>query len=119
MILRKKQSKHGTGGRIMAEYIDREALYRFLDDQIDRETGNYTIGRNVGINIAKSALHNKELFPSADVAEVSRGKWIAETERTGTYSHCSECGCRCAGYTPNYKFCPNCGAKMDGDESHE
>ena len=52
-------------------------------------------------------------IPAADVAEVKHGKWIAEYERQGNYSHCSLCDCRCAGYTPNYKFCPNCGAKMD------
>lgn len=43
----------------------------------------------------------------------TKGKWIAEVERTGTYSHCSECGCRCRGYVPNYKYCPNCGARME------
>lgn len=47
---------------------------------------------------------------------VRRGRWIAETDRMGHYSHCSECGARCQGYTPNYKYCPNCGAKMDGGD---
>ena len=46
---------------------------------------------------------------------VRHGRWVAETERMGTYSHCSECGCRCQGYTPNYNYCPNCGADMRGE----
>lgn len=50
---------------------------------------------------------------TVDAARVVRGRWVAETERTGHYAHCSECGCRCAGYIPNYKYCPNCGSKMD------
>lgn len=51
----------------------------------------------------------------ADVQEGKHGRWIAERERQGHYSYCSECKCRFAGYTPNYKYCPNCGAKMDGE----
>lgn len=42
------------------------------------------------------------------------GEWIPEREGPGTYSHCSVCGCRCAGYSPNYIFCPSCGARMKG-----
>lgn len=44
---------------------------------------------------------------------VRHGSWVAETDRHGNYAHCSLCGCRCKGYIPNYKFCPECGAKMD------
>ena len=50
---------------------------------------------------------------------VKHGRWIAERDRMGNYSHCSECGCRCQGYAPNYKYCPNCGAKMDKEVNHD
>lgn len=53
-------------------------------------------------------------LPDADVEPVRHGRWVAETERTGNYAHCSMCGCRCRGYVPHYKYCPDCGAKMDG-----
>lgn len=58
----------------------------------------------------------EELYalPDADVEPVRHGRWVAETERTGNYAHCSMCGCRCRGYVPHYKYCPDCGAKMDG-----
>ena len=41
MILSKKQSKHGTGGRIMAEYIERELLLTLLE----RYFGNTRVER--------------------------------------------------------------------------
>ena len=50
-----------------------------------------------------------------DAVPVVHARWVAERERTGHYSHCSKCECRCQGYVPNYKYCPNCGARMDGE----
>ena len=54
----------------MAEYIEREAFYLFLTEQKEKETGTYSKGRNAGLNVARSALHNREITPSADVAPV-------------------------------------------------
>ena len=54
----------------MKEYIEREALYKFLTDQKDKETGAYSKGRNAGLDVARSALHNREITPAADVAPV-------------------------------------------------
>lgn len=50
---------------------------------------------------------------SADVATVRHGRWIDSLARITPY--CSVCGHshRCLIRTPNY--CPNCGAKMDGE----
>lgn len=63
--------------------------------------------------------------PTADVQEVRHGKWINDKEDVywGNHivkKHCSECG-----YTPRFnketelfdlsKYCPECGAKMDGE----
>lgn len=47
-------------------------------------------------------------IPSADVAEVKHGKW---KWRNG--GECSECGFHNSNF--DYNFCPNCGAKMDGE----
>lgn len=47
--------------------------------------------------------------PAADVVEVKHGKWIEDHE----FFKCSECG-----YLTDYRlsnFCPDCGAKMDGE----
>ena len=46
--------------------------------------------------------------PATDVVEARHGKWIEDHE----FFKCSECG-----YLTDYrlsKFCPDCGAKMDG-----
>ncbi len=59
------------------------------------------------------AEHCRIFKDKADFAEVVHGEWIAEYEREGNYSYCSICECRCRGYVPNYKYCPNCGAKME------
>lgn len=61
-------------------------------------------------------------LPSADVAQVRHGRWIEEKlpmyrwgeEKIGEKSawECSEC--HDVGFW-GYNYCPNCGAKMDGD----
>ena len=54
-----------------------------------------------------------ETIPAADVATVRHGRWNDSLARITPY--CSACGHshRCLIRTPNY--CPNCGAKMDGE----
>ena len=93
----------------MDEYIEREAAEKVA------EKYGCTNGSALGIHsgLADCIAFEIAKLPAADVAPVRHGVWVREIERTGNYSHCSECGCRCAGYTPNYKYCPNCGAKMD------
>lgn len=52
-------------------------------------------------------------IPSADVALVRHGRWeVIDAEEPRKYG-CSECK-RLSWYMENY--CPNCGARMDGDE---
>lgn len=58
----------------MPEYIERENAYKLISEHIEEETGMYTKGRNVGLNIAKSIIHSKEQCPTADVVEVVRCK---------------------------------------------
>lgn len=100
----------------MKEYIDREVFFRFLTEQKDKETGAYSKGRNVGLDVARSALKNREINPAADVAPVRHGRWIDVYISGQHHYRCSECG----EYTEAiwhsnfvYAYCPNCGAKMD------
>ena len=56
--------------------------------------------------------------PTEDVEEIRHGRWISN--ELGGYKwayYCSECGF-VDGYPFNdrHKYCPNCGAKMDGKE---
>lgn len=60
-----------------------------------------------------------DTFPAADVAEVRHGRW-GEYESFPLTSSlnghpCSECGMHFSTLAiPVMKYCPNCGAKMDG-----
>lgn len=72
--------------------------------------------------------------PTADVQEVKHGHWIDKGvlenyPRPGINVYhllcCSECGALhrvrpyCEGGWINANYCPNCGAKMDGDKDGE
>lgn len=48
----------------MERPIDANALFDFLTDQLDKETGAYSKGRNAGIDIARSALHDEIITPT-------------------------------------------------------
>ena len=61
-------------------------------------------------------------MPAADVAPVRHGRWIdAESDDGCTVWHCSKCSYpikTICGY-PIYKYCPMCGALMDGKEDED
>ena len=57
--------------------------------------------------------------PTVDAVEVVHGRWIEKQEPitwceddVEIFYECSICGCQYFGQSP---YCPNCGAKMDGD----
>ena len=62
--------------------------------------------------------------PKVDAVEVVHGRWVAtpayKFNRLGKLiyycdnHHCSECKTEIP-IVPPYNYCPNCGAKMDGD----
>jgi hypothetical protein len=56
-------------------------------------------------------------MPSADVAEVVHGRWIKDdflSDDVNNAEKCSQCG-ELIGWFGNLpKYCPECGAKMDG-----
>mgnify|MGYP007067932785 CR=1 FL=1 len=50
---------------------------------------------------------------TADVSPVRHGRWLPfHSTAAGDIQYCSACEIGCT-WKPNY--CPNCGAKMDGD----
>ena len=54
----------------MTEYIERENAYKLISEQIESETGMYSKGRNKGLNIAKSIIHDKEQCPTIDTQDL-------------------------------------------------
>ena len=99
----------------MAEYIEREALLKILRGSA---VGKYPASFYMGLFAAANEV---EKIPAADVAPVVRGRWVDHMVRDW---RCSECGEKihkvrkvdgyCYDDKPNY--CPNCGARMDGEE---
>ena len=54
-------------------------------------------------------------LPTVDAVEVERGWWIELPGMEPDYK-CSECGRSYAWWEPSEAhYCPNCGAKMNGD----
>lgn len=79
----------------MKEYIEKEKLVDCLDIK-------NALGGHYGISL--TAIN---AIPAADVVEVRHGRWNNGYE----VQNCSECGYR---GKRSYKYCPNCGARMDG-----
>ena len=78
-------------------------LYEHLDD----------------VHIA-GAMNAIDEIPAADVAPVRHGHWIEQENWAPDdyYYTCSACGedYNTIDGTPDYNFCPHCGAKMDEKE---
>ena len=57
-------------------------------------------------------------IPTADVAPVRHGRWIEKDKYTfGVMYDCSICDNRILDNGHSWNYCPNCGAKMYGDEN--
>lgn len=88
----------------MAEYIERtEAL-----EITTRTCGDYA-----------AAWSEIRKLPAADVQPVVHGRWIGAPLCGNDNCRCSECGSRHNIHANLHgeitqKYCPNCGAKMDG-----
>lgn len=82
----------------MADYIEREAALN---------------AQNKSMNLAE-CRKRLERLPVADVAPVRHGQWLRGNMPTYGGYKCSVCGGNTVHYKANY--CPNCGARMDGDE---
>lgn len=127
MLLNRKRK----GTARLAEYIDREAVIKSIQEHFPyRASVDFFDGQNDCIKQIKD-------FPIADVAEVKHGSWIVTDSDSGmceSYAgfiefHCSECGLSVGIENGQYdwyygdpipwKFCPICGAKMDGKENAE
>ena len=94
----------------MAEYIEREALIKKLEDRITNPTNAFI--NNVLIGLLEKA-------PAADVAEVRHGKWqtcFEDWRKQIEGDECSVCGFQYYGTNiRNYLYCPNCGARKEVD----
>ena len=94
----------------MKEYIERESAIAWFMPYAHT-------GESIDADVVISDIKGMK---AADVAPVRHGRWILDEKRYVIY--CSECG-EVSGYSLNLRdvreenhYCPNCGAKMDGDK---
>lgn len=103
----------------MDEYISRETLLKAVEkmDRLDKETKTkYEYDKEGYILLIQNA-------PASDVVEVKHGEWIYNCAEWGSsdyskdvYYKCSICGKEYEQFDiDEANYCPNCGAKMDGE----
>lgn len=106
------------------EYIDRnELIDDFQNDLINLHLdGLKGTPRPKEIKIVK-VIERIEDFPATNVAPVIHGNWVYD--KHFRFAECSECEaefyiCDLEEISGDgfINFCPNCGAKMDGDVSN-
>lgn len=97
----------------MAEHIDRETIeYPYKTMSMWGLNSNTCKAYNEGVKAVEDYIAN---LPAANVVEVVHGEWIKDTtfDLCGIdYYKCSVCGKE---QQIEYPYCPNCGARMDGD----
>lgn len=94
----------------MCNYISKaEAINTILGDMQNGESNMEEIF-NTALRKAASRI---ETIPAADVEEVRHGKWVYHYRLKRFV--CLECGYE-QKHKPEWKYCPNCGAIMDGGE---
>ena len=99
-------SENGKKVLAMAEYIEREAAIAWFMPYAHT-------GESIDADVVISDIKGMK---AADVAPVRHGRWVNANSRPKTYERrCTACGGRAyfCGIGCSYKYCPNCGAKMD------
>ena len=99
--------------------IDANALI----DSLEKWLSDTEVLGNAHIyNAIEDCLCEVDTMPTVDAVEVVHGEWLYgernKAERT-LIVECSECGATfnlpMFDFGMRYNYCPNCGAKMDGD----
>ena len=97
----------------MAEYIEKEALMRQIKETHCAECNSYH-GVRCRACWVDDTLGYIDSEPAAEVAQVLHGRWKVEVGMNFFKErNCPVCKKRIESNFCNY--CPNCGAKMDGD----
>jgi hypothetical protein len=91
--------------------IDANALKNLVMNEII----HYWNSGEGGYYLAEDVIPDIDNAPTVDAVEVVHGWWIELPGMEPDYK-CSECGRSYAWWEPSEAhYCPNCGAKMDGD----
>ena len=93
----------------MSRLIDADAL---IDDIKNNLWDWETVDGITATTVLKQTISDIGNQPTI---EERKGKWLQDKHDIAGYGYfdCSECG---ADFYDTYDFCPNCGAKMEGEE---
>ena len=98
------------------DLIDRQAVRLVeMDEKQEHPTFNLDDAYEQGF---EDCLTKVLVLPSVQ-PERKKGKWIVTDDGwDGEYFVCSVCGCpwKIIEGTPKMNYCPNCGAKMEGEQ---
>lgn len=98
----------------MKEYVERE----YLENMVDYYLGHSNGAEHYAYGIIRGEVR---CAPAANVSEVKYGTWLkgwCDNNMIGhEYEECSVCGCSMLDTNQFWdsKFCPNCGASMNGE----
>lgn len=103
----------------MGELIDREKLLKALKNIPNIYSMDIHCDEYYGEGVQR-AIEEAVKVPIVDAVPVVHGKWKpikASIYPYGFDVRCSECGCAILGGVNGWNYCPNCGAKMDGEKT--
>ena len=94
-----------------------------MDDYLSREAALTALQDSDLFNTTERQLRAIRELPAADVAEVVHGRWYMLDDCANAGLYCSACGRRVHREEFAYKklrskYCPHCGARMDGGADH-
>lgn len=106
----------------MGKLIDGSALYRALEKMCKNEDfdDEYEMGQRIGIRKAMTEIEHAE---SVDAIPIRHGKWLYRKFEVFGLEYAGNCYCSACGTDAQTddgieymsRFCPNCGARMDGE----
>ena len=106
----------------MSRYIDATDIAKQIADfkrLVNSPNSDYMTGYLCALSVTEGMIANT---PTADVVEVRHGVWIEQRRDYGEYMvtegfKCSLCGLE--KMDNDYNYCPDCGARMDGEGREE
>lgn len=104
----------------MNDYISKDDVLRKFIEGDDHDDDRFTEGYNFAVQEYREKVKK---IPAADVQPAKRGRWENEyLEDDIWWAECSNCKQETHsryGRPSTYRYCPNCGARMDGDTKNE
>ena len=95
----------------MSKLIDKDLIIRHLNRCIN-DSDSYTPIVDATIRAIKCYIEDT---PTVDAEPIIHGRWIRKSHWCVSCSYCGKYTHDYEGEVELYNYCPNCGAKMDGE----